>query len=174
MIMLGFLSVTVLICASVVLHPSHTKVQTATDMARALQPLFGRYASVLFLCGLFGASFSTLIGNSSVGGTVLSDALGQGSSLRSGTVRALIALVMITGAAVALIFGRLPLELIIFAQTVTIFVVPFIGLALYLIASDRGVMGEQANKPRTKGAAILGLVLLFVLAVAGARELFFK
>jgi Mn2+/Fe2+ NRAMP family transporter len=174
MIMLGFLSVTVLICASVVLHPAGIKVQTATDMARALQPLFGHYASVLFLCGLFGASFSALVGNSSVGGTVLSDALGRGSSLRSGTVRILIALIMITGAAIALIFGRLPLELIIFAQTVTIFVVPFIGLALYLIAGDRGIMGEQANGSWTKGVAATGLVILFILAVTGAWELFFK
>lgn len=48
-IILGFLSATVLTCASAVLNPMGIKVQSATDMAKALQPLFGNYASVLFL-----------------------------------------------------------------------------------------------------------------------------
>ena len=174
MIILGFLSATVLICASVVLKPLGMKVQSATDMAMALKPLFGNYATILFLCGLFGASFSALIGNSSVGGTVLSDALGYGASLRSKVVRGLIALIMITGASIAIAFGKLPLELIIFAQTITIFIVPFVGIALFLIANDRNIMGKQVNSVKVKWAAVTGLAILCILAVAGAREIFFK
>ncbi len=69
-LILGFMSATVLICAASILHVKGIAVNNATDMAMALEPLFGRHASALFLIGLFGASFSSLIGNAAVGGTL--------------------------------------------------------------------------------------------------------
>ena len=55
---LGLMTALVMICASAVLHQKGIRVNNATDMAKAIEPLFGKYASTLFLCGLFGASFS--------------------------------------------------------------------------------------------------------------------
>jgi manganese transport protein len=51
-------------------------------------------------------------------------------------VRLFIAFVIIIGASIAIAFGKLPLEVIVFAQSVTIFLVPFMGLSLYAIAND--------------------------------------
>lgn len=48
-ILLGVMSAIVMICAAAVLHPKGIKAASASDMARALEPLFGSYASVLFL-----------------------------------------------------------------------------------------------------------------------------
>ncbi len=56
-IILGVMSAIVLICAAAVLNTQGIKVNSASDMARAIEPLFGNYASALFLIGLFGASF---------------------------------------------------------------------------------------------------------------------
>jgi manganese transport protein len=123
-LILGIMSAIVLICAASVLHPQGLKVNSGSDMAKVLEPLFGNYASVFFLIGLFGAAFSSLIGNASLGGTLMSDALGYGSSFNSKVVRGLIALVMVIGATVAVAFGSLPIQLMIFAQSITIFVVP--------------------------------------------------
>jgi len=170
---LGFMTAIVLICAAVVLHPQNIKVNNATDMAKAIEPLFGKYASMLFLCGLFGASFSALIGNSTVGGTILSDALGYGSQLNSKAARFLIALVMLIGATIAIAFGKLPIELIVFAQSVTILVVPFIGVAMYFIANDEKFMGKMKNTLSIKLLAGLGLLLIIVLALVSIRDLFF-
>ena len=143
-------------------------------MSKALEPLFGSHASHLFLAGLFGASFSSLVGNSTVGGSLLGDALGFGNRLSSKSVRALIALVITCGAIISLIFGKLPLELIIFAQSVTIFLVPFIGFAMYSIANDRNIMGQRVNTPFTRMAGAIGLILLTGLAVWNFNELFIK
>lgn len=171
---LGLLSAIVLICSATVLFPQRIHLNSAADMAKALEPLFGHYASALFLCGLFGASFSALIGNASVGGTLLGDALGQGSSLSSAVTRGLIALLMIIGATVAIIFGKLPLELIILAQRVTIIIVPFIGLAMFSIANDKGIMGPYTNKPVIKVIGSIGLLMLVVLAVKTILDLFIQ
>jgi manganese transport protein len=171
---LGLMSAIVLICAAAVLNPQGIKVTSASDMAKALEPLFGSYASTMFLTGLFGAAFSSLIGNASLGGTLLGDALGYGSQLTSKMVRGLIALVMIIGAIIAIAFGKLPLELIVFAQSVTIFLVPFIGVAMYAIANDKEIMGDKVNSPAVKVIGAIGLVLLLGLAISNVNELFLK
>jgi Mn2+/Fe2+ NRAMP family transporter len=170
-IILGVMSAVVLVCASGVLFSTGVRVTSATDMAKALEPLFGRYASTLFLCGLFGASFSALIGNSTLGGTLLADALGYGNQLNARSTRYLVALVMLIGASIAIAFGKLPLELIVFAQSITILLVPFIGLALYGIANDERVMGQLKNSGTMKVVAGLGLLLIIVLAITNITEL---
>lgn len=172
-LILGIMSAIVLICAASVLHPQGLKVNSGSDMAKVLEPLFGNYASAFFLIGLFGAAFSSLIGNASLGGTLMADALGHGSNFNSKIVRALIALVMFIGAVIAIIFGNLPIQLMIFAQSITILVVPFIGIALYLIANDRAVMGDLRNSPSTRVIGALGLVILIGLAIRNVQTLFF-
>lgn len=142
-------------------------------MSGVLAPLFGSYAANLFLAGLFGASFSSLIGNATVGGSLLGDALGIGSKLNNVKVKGLIALVMIAGAAIALAFGKLPLELIIFAQSVTIFLVPLIGFAMYAVANDPVIMGKQVNNLFYKVSGAIGLLLLTGLAVWNFYQLVF-
>jgi manganese transport protein len=170
-IILGLMSAIVLVCAAGVLFSTGVRVSSATDMAKALEPLFGRYASTLFLCGLFGASFSALIGNSTLGGTLLADALGFGNQLNAKSTRYLIALVMIIGATIAIAFGKLPLELIVFAQSITILIVPFIGIAMYGIANDGRIMGPHKNSTIMRVLAGLGLLLIIVLAIINVKEL---
>lgn len=173
-IMLGIMSAMVMICAASVLNKQGLQVNNASDMAKALEPLFGKYSSTLFLLGLFGASFSSLIGNATVGGTLLGDAFGFNHQLDAKAVRFFIALVMIFGSIIAIIFGKLPLELIVLAQSVTIFLVPFIGIAMYTISNDPKIMGERANSVSMKVFGVIGLLILCILAVSNANELFFQ
>lgn len=172
-ILLGVMSAVVIICAGSVLHPKGIKVSSAGEMSGVLEPLFGPYAANLFLAGLFGASFSSLVGNATVGGSLLGDALGIGSKLNDVSIKGLIALVMVAGASIALAFGKLPLELIIFAQSVTIFLVPLIGFAMFAIANDEKIMGKRVNNRFQKISGALGLILLSVLAVWNFFQLFF-
>jgi len=174
LLILGIMTALVMICAASVMHPQGLQVTNASDMGRALEPLFGHNASVFFLIGLFGASFSSLIGNSTLGGTIFSDALGHGSRLDSRPVRWLIALIMATGAGVAIVFGNLPIQLIVIAQSITIFIIPLIGLALFLLANDRSIMGSRVNGRVTNVAGVLGLVLVAALAVHSFTLLFLK
>lgn len=173
-IILGVMSAIVLICAAAVLNKQGIQVTTASDMAKALEPLFGNYAATLFLIGLFGASFSSLVGNATVGGTLLGDAFGYGSQLNSKVVRSFIALVMLIGALIAIKFGKLPLQLIVFAQSITIFLVPFIGIAMYAISNDEKIMGKHKNSVSVKIIGFIGLLILMCLACINVKELFFK
>lgn len=143
-------------------------------MAKALEPLFGSAASYLFLIGLFGASFSSLIGNATIGGTLLSDGLGYSSSLDSKVVKSLIAAVMVIGSIIAIGYEKPPLEMIVLAQSVTIFLVPFIAIVMYLLSNNRKLMGQYTNSPFVRMAGLIGLIVLVVLAVYNFKELFLK
>ena len=172
-LILGIMSAIVLICAAAVLHPKGLPVNSGSDMAKVLEPLFGNYASAFFLIGLFGAAFSSLIGNASLGGTLMGDALGVGSSFDSKIVRWFVALIMVIGATIAIVFGTLPIELMIFAQSITIFIVPFIGVSLFLIANDEKIMGNLKNDRAAKISGALGLIVLAALAIKNIDTLFF-
>lgn len=81
-------------------------------------------------------------------------------------------LIIVLGAIIAIVFGKLPLELIVFAQGVTIFIVPFIGLGMLLIANNKKIMGELVNGTASKVLGIIGLVVLFTLAGSNFYRLF--
>ena len=140
----------------------------------ALEPAFGVYASAVFLIGLFAAGFSSIVGNATVGGTLLSDAFGGGGAFSSSKTRVYIALVMIVGAIISILFGGAPLELIVFAQSITIFIVPLIGVTMFFIANDKKYMGENKINPFLKISGALGLIVIVLLAVVNFIDIFLK
>lgn len=173
-IVLGVLSAILMISAATVLHPQGVVVKTATDMSLALRPAFGETASAVFLIGLFAAGFSSVVGNATIGGTLMSDALGFGSSFSSNVTKTIIALVMIIGAIIALIFGGAPLELIVFAQSITIFIVPLIGFAMYVIANDKNMMKGHSINILLKLFGAIGLCVVIILAGINFINIFLK
>jgi manganese transport protein len=172
--LLGLMSFVVMGCAALVLHVQDLPVQNASDMAAALEPIFGKTAVWLFLTGLFGASFSSLIGNATVGGTLLGDALGWGSSVSGWKNKILIGVVMLFGTIIAITFGKLPLELIVFAQSVTIFLVPFIGILLYQLSAHYAEKTNQPLRLSIKISSTMGILLLIFLATYQAYQFLFS
>lgn len=163
-VLLGLLTGTVMLCAGTILYGQSIPVNSPSDLGLALEPLFGNLASDVFMVGFFAASFSSILGNATIGGAILSDALGLGHNLRDKNVRGLIILVILTGATIAFFFGKFPLELIIFAQSVTIFIGPPIAVILLLIGNSSSIMGDLKNNSASNIIALLGLVVLLFLA----------
>ena len=102
----------------------------------------------------------------------MNDAWNRSSRLDDSRTRILIAVVMIVGAVIAISFGKIPLQAIVLAQSVTIFIVPIIGTALFLLANDRHIMGSLRNNRFQQIMGIAGLLLLATLAVINAFQLF--
>jgi NRAMP (natural resistance-associated macrophage protein)-like metal ion transporter len=173
-LILGIITATVMLVAASVLFPQGIQVNSATEMGKTLEPIFGSYATLIFMLGLFAASFSSLIGNATLGGVLLSDALNVGRKLESRKVRYVIMSVILIGAVVAISFGSLPIELIVMAQGFTIIVGPLIGLMLYLIAKDSAKKSQLKLSLPLQIVLILGLLLLLVLAAANVYNIFIK
>lgn len=169
---LGLLSLMLMLSAAAILKPKGLIVNSASEMGAALEPLYGNWATFMFMLGLFGASFSSLMGNATIGGSILSDGLGYGSRLTSKSVRALILLVMIFGSAVGIFFGSAPIALIIFAQAITIVIVPFIAIAILSVANDEKTMGPLKNTLLKNVIGFAGLIVLILLAINNVVSLF--
>ncbi|MGI9543323.1 MAG: Nramp family divalent metal transporter [Cyclobacteriaceae bacterium] len=173
-LILGLISSFILINAAAILYPKGIEVKSATDMGLALEPLYGKSTSVIFMLGMFGASFSSLVGNATIGGALFADAFSLGSRLDNKSVKGLIMLVMIMGALIALYFDGLPLELIVFAQAITVLIAPLIGIVLFLIANDSKIMGPMKNNAANNIAGVLGLLLLLFLSGSYIYLMFIK
>ena len=172
-LILGIISSLILVNAATILHPLGIKVNSAADMGLALTPLYGKTATIIFMLGLFGASFSSLLGNATIGGSLLSDAFSLGNQLDKKTVRFMIILVMLFGAGISLKFGGVPLELIVFAQGITVIIAPLIGILFLLIANDNNTLGKLKNNLWRNIVASAGIILLIFLAYNNLHLIFF-
>jgi manganese transport protein len=170
-IILGFISMLVLTTAGSVLFNRGIEVRSAADLGLVLEPLFGSFAFGIFMTGMFAASFSSLIGNATLGGTILADLLRLPTDLRTLPVRILIMMIIALGATVAILFRQFGIELIIMAQAFTVLLAPFVGLMIFLLTDNRTIMGNLRNGRMLRIIGITGLGLLFLLAVVYATGL---
>lgn len=172
-VILGLLSTLVMLCASAVLHRNGIEVRSASDLGMALEPLFGSFTSSMFMIGFFAASFSSMIGNATIGGVILADTFFSISKLSSFKVRSMIIMVVLIGAVVAIIFGGIPLELIIFAQGVTIMIVPLIAVMILIYAGTKKIPKNLRNQWFSNSIGVLGLIVLLVMSWLSIQYLFF-
>lgn len=164
-VVLGALSLMIMLAAAAVLHPEGVAVTSPATIASILEPTVGGWASALFAVGLWAAAFSSLVGNSTIGGHMIAGALGiESGGLSSARVKACITAVMVIGGVVAIVFGGIPVQLIVTAQAVTIFAVPLIGIVLVALArhADRGRL--RLGVAQT-ALACAGIAFLLALAL---------
>ncbi|WP_339713958.1 Nramp family divalent metal transporter [uncultured Kriegella sp.] len=173
-IVLGLLSTLVMLCASAVLHQNNIEVRSASDLGMALEPLFGPLTSSVFMIGFFAASFSSMVGNATIGGVILADTFFSESNLSSFRVRSMIILVVLIGAVVAYIFGALPLELIIFAQGITIMIVPLAAVIILIFANSKKMAVELKNTKYSNVMGVVGILVLLLMSAYSIDYLFFK
>ncbi|OYN87598.1 manganese transporter [Parenemella sanctibonifatiensis] len=170
-LVLGLLTVVIILAAAAVLQPAGTQVNSPAALATILQPI-GDWAATLFAIGLFAAAFSSLLGNSTIGGSMLAGVFRiDRGGLSSVPVKICITAVMVLGGVVAVVFGGVPLQLIITAQATTIVAVPVIGVVMVLLSRDRR-RGDLAIGTPQLVLAILGVLFLLALAVTYVVRLF--
>jgi Mn2+/Fe2+ NRAMP family transporter len=125
-------------------------VSSAADAARALEPIAGRYAEVLFAVGLLGASLLAAAILPVTAAYVVAETFGfeKGISRRPreapvfvGVVTVLIAI----GTAVALIPGVPVIGLLVFVQVINGVLLPVTLYFIWRLSSNRELMGRYAN-----------------------------
>ncbi|HUU28330.1 MAG TPA: Nramp family divalent metal transporter [archaeon] len=163
---LTLISMVVMITSATVLATRGIAVKNAADMAVQLEPLLGRAAMWLFCLGLWGASFSSFLGNAIVGGTLLSDGLGIGGRISSKWTKILATIVMLIGMTVAVLSHRFsPVNVIIVAQATTVITVPLACFMIYWLANRKELVGESVPRWWVNLLALIGFVVVCLLAV---------
>jgi len=166
-IVAGLLFWFILISTGATLGVHHKTVETAEDAARALAPLAGQYASILFGLGLLASALLALPVLTATSAFVMSEAFGWRRSLDVGFSRArrfYIVLVITLAAAVGItLFGVSPIRLLFLSSLAGGLGTPVTLLFLMLLARDRRMMGEHRISGRL---AIAGWVVTLIVAAA--------
>ena len=171
--LLAIISSLVIITAGSVLHSRNIEVNSVADMSATLEPLLGKSAFIFFSIGLFAASFSSLLGNATLGGSILADTLNLGGRQSQRSTRILIMVLIVAGSVIAVMFSGLRLKLIVFAQAFTILVAPLIALVLFLVTNNRKIMNIYKNTGTERIFGALGILFLLICACAYVWLMYF-
>jgi Mn2+/Fe2+ NRAMP family transporter len=156
----GVMTALVIVAAAAVLEGTGGKQTGLAQLAGVLEPIAGETGRVIFALGFFGAAFSSMIANATAGGTLLSDGLGWGNKLSSMRVRLGILGVLTFGAAVTVVAGGSPIQLIIGAQALTVVVAPLLGILLVILANNRKLMGDLRNRWWQNTLSVIGVIAI--------------
>jgi NRAMP (natural resistance-associated macrophage protein)-like metal ion transporter len=160
----------IILSTSATLHKSdHTDIQTATDAARALQPLAGQAAGLLFLLGVIGVGFLAVPVMTTGAAYDLAQVLGWKHSLHAKPGEAKVFYAAIAGFTLIGVLmnflGFNPMRALVWAGVVQGFSTPPLLLLIVLMTSSRAVMGDKVN-----GVAlnVLGWATTVVIFAASA------
>jgi Mn2+/Fe2+ NRAMP family transporter len=170
----GVVAVFIIIATAATLHPQGIQIETAADAARALEPVAGSYAKLLFALGLLGASLLAAGVLPLATTYMLSEALGfeRGVSrtwseapIFMGTFTGLILL----GAGIALIPGLPLIEVLVGVYVLNGLLLPVELFAILRLVNDPEIMGEHVNRRVHNWVAwgIAGVVSLLSVALIG-------
>lgn len=168
----GIMTALVIVVAAAVLGKTGEAAPTIVALAGIFEPLAGPVGSTVFALGFFGAAFSSMIANATAGGTMLSDGLGRGASSSSLTAKIISAGILAFGIAITLIFQASPIELIVIAQALTIFIAPVLAALIIIMANRTSLMGAMKNRWWQNLLGILGLAAVLALSVRLFATLF--
>ena len=152
----------------------HKAVSSAADAAKALQPIAGNYAGILFAVGFIGSGVLAVPVLAASGAAGLSGLLNKNWGLDRSPRKAplfyiLLGVGIIAGTVLAVVSTD-PIGLLILSAIVNgIAAGPFL-IVIMLISRDRKIMGEYRNG---KLAATMGWLTTVIMCVAGAYGIWY-
>ncbi|MDU1892419.1 MAG: Nramp family divalent metal transporter [Dysgonomonas sp.] len=159
-LILSSLGIIIIITSAAILHPQGITIKSAVDMGLQLEPFLGSLGKWLFLIGLFATSLSSYVSNAALGGMFLCEALHLGKSINDRWVKVFASGILVFGTIIAIIFGSNPIQLIVFAQSMTIFGAPIVAVVILFLSNNKKVMGQYRNP------LILNIILVIATAWA--------
>ncbi|MFV0452947.1 MAG: Nramp family divalent metal transporter [Propioniciclava sp.] len=161
----GMMTSLVIVVAAAVLGRTGEAATSIVALAGIFEPLAGQVGSTIFALGFSGAAFSSMVANATAGGTMLSDALGRGATSSSGTARIVSGTILAFGLVIALVFQSSPIQLIVIAQAMTIFVAPLLAALIIIMANNSALMGRMRNVWWQNVLGGIGLISVLALSV---------
>lgn len=161
----------IVVCTGSTLFPAGISVGSAADAARALTPLAGPYAEMLFGAGLVGASFLAACVLPGITSNAVCEAFGwergqDRSWSEAPAYRGIATAVTLLSAAVVLVPGADLFAIMMVAQVVNGVLLPVLLVFQVRVASDPHVMGAYANGRAWTALTWAIVVVVAVLTVA--------
>lgn len=161
----GLVSMCIIVSAAAV---QHSEVNSAADLAKSLEPLFGAYAKYFIAIGLFAAGITSTITAALAAAYVTTGCLGWPVDLKTKKFRAVWMAIVLLGVLFSSL-GINPIELIKFAQAANGILLPVIAVFLLWIMNRKGLLGKFTN---TNFQNLLGFLILAITVFLGLKSIF--
>ena len=160
----------IVVCTGSVLHPAGIEVNSAEAAARALAPLAGPYAEVLFGVGLVGASFLAACVLPGITSSAICEAFGwergaDRSWQEAPVYRGIITAIIYLSAVIVIVPNVNLFGIMMLAQVINGVLLPVLLVFMVLIAGDRHVMGRFANGRIWNGLTWFTIIAVVVLTI---------
>ena len=162
------ITLSMLITSAAALYNTGTQVTSPLVFTQSLEPVLGSWARIIGDIGLTAAGLSSAVAVSYTMRSIYSRLFTwEGGSL-SLPAKILGTVVIVFGTAFAM-FSKTPTQIIVVAQAVSGFSLPFIAIALMVVANSKKLMGDLRNKIFSN---IVGIIAVAVTLFLGLRNVY--
>ena len=158
----GIVSLSIIVTAASV---NTQDVDSIIDLAKGLEPLYGKFAIYFLGIGLFASGITSSITAPLAASYVAKSCFGWKGSMKSTKFRLVWILVLLFGVIVSMIDIN-PIEIIKFAQFSNSLLLPIIAIILLWIVNNNRITGSQYSYNFQN---IFGAIIIIISIVLGAR-----
>ena len=158
----GIVSMAIIITAASV---SNDNVKSVIDLAKGLEPLYGKFAIYFLGIGLFASGITSSITAPLAAAYVAKSCFGWSGSLKSFNFRIVWFFVLLIGVIVSLLKLN-PIEVIKFAQFSNSLLLPIVAILLFWLINNKTIF---KNSYSYKLQNILVIVIILITIILGAK-----
>lgn len=160
----GIVSMSIIISAAAI---DTQNISSAADLAKGLEPLFGRFAKYFLAIGLFAAGITSAITAPLAAAYVATGCMGWSTSMKSKQFKAVWMFILGLGVLFSSI-GFKSIEIIKFAQITNGLLLPIIAEFLLWVMNKSSILGKYKN---TIIQNVIGYVIVGVAVFLGAKSI---
>lgn len=161
------------VCSHTLFVNGITNIETAADAAKALTPLAGHWATLLFAIGIIGTGLLAIPVLAGSTAYAISESFGwkEGLYRKYKSAHAFYGVIIISIIIGILInfIGIDPIKALLYSAIANGLVAPVILVFIVKISSNKKIMGKYSNKPITK---IIGWITIILMSIAALATIF--
>lgn len=165
----GVISMAIIICASATIHAAGGSISSGADMARALTPLLGSWATFFFGIGLFAAGITSTLTAPLAAAFACSGILGWGEDMKQTRFKIFWIIVLAFGVFATCTLGASPTQIILFAQAANALLLPITGILLLIVSNDASILKEYKNKTWFNVLVVIVIAVFLFIAARNMR-----
>ena len=160
----GLISLSIIITAASV---NNKDVNGVIDLAKGLEPLYGKFAIYFLGIGLFASGITSSITAPLAAAYVAKSCFDWNDSLKSQKFRAIWIIILFSGVIASMVELN-PIEIIKFAQFSNSLLLPIIAIILLWLINNKSIISKRY---RYKFQNILGSIIVILSIILGAKGL---
>jgi Mn2+/Fe2+ NRAMP family transporter len=160
----------IIICCAATIHHAGVTITSAKEAAIALEPLAGKYSSILFAIGLFNASFFAAAILPLAGSYYICQGMGWESGVDKSFKEAphfftIFTSMIVIGGSMTLLPHIDLFKILVYSQILNGLLIPFVIIFIINLCNDPDVMGEYTNSPIQNFISYTLVILMIFLNV---------